>query len=230
FWMKNCNFIGNNTLMYCRHNGCNNGGQTRNNVNVPDYGWQVDHCFSNSLVAATINTLSGSIRNVYYTGAVCTNTGVIPSSVPFHENNVTINDDLNYLPCQVRFTNDAYRYPNTYFQLFSDQVDPIEEPVIPACSGVGNFAEKNSYLINNEVNLNELEVSPIPASTFISIKRISKGEVVGLYDVLGNLIINKIATGESLQFDLNEVTDGIYFLSSQNHKPVKIIRRHEISD
>ncbi len=102
---------------------------------------------------------------------------------------------------------------------------------ISLCSGIGNRPENR--LANSEkndlvdINKQRFKVVPIPATSFAQIESITEGEVVMLFDLLGNLLYQERATKDFMKINLSNLPPAIYIIKVGNRIPEKIIKSNE---
>ncbi len=76
---------------------------------------------------------------------------------------------------------------------------------------------------NFEVEQNKVKIFPNPSSHFIQFKGLSKTENYNLHNILGKRI-NKGTISNNEQIDIQNLTNGIYFLKFENGNTIKFIK------
>lgn len=79
--------------------------------------------------------------------------------------------------------------------------------------------------VQNEESVT-IEISPNPASKELNISLRNPnqaGAVIRMIDMFGNEVLRGKLFGESKQFDISGISSGVYLVSVENSKPIKLI-------
>lgn len=75
----------------------------------------------------------------------------------------------------------------------------------------------------DEVEVSLFKIHPNPSSEFIQVFGLLKTEDFKIFNVLGKEIANGIISNHD-KIDIQNLTNGVYFLKVQNKEPLKFIK------
>ena len=92
-------------------------------------------------------------------------------------------------------------------------------------SGGGYAYSRSSPLPSSlfDISADEISIYPNPAQSLLNLNGIRDGEMIEIRDSNGKLILNSVVKENSI--NIRSLSEGIYFLSTENHPPIKFIKQ-----